>query len=217
MVVESRNLVGLFTCIFLREQHVRSGAIRFNHSYTVMTGLGGTYGNKGAVISRFLFDHTSFCFINAHLAAHQDKVGKRNVDAITILRAPGQPLFSSTGSTPTDIDATKLGRHCFVRGGDGTQVLDFELCFFSGDLNYRIDMNRQKVIDCISNGDLEFLRSCDQLLRQRTNPSSAAGQMNLVNVFEEGLLNFAPTYKYDRGSDIYDSSEKKRTPAWCDR
>jgi len=35
--------------------------------------------------------------------------------------------------------------------------------------------------------------------------------------FDEPQITFAPTYKYNRGSTEYDTSEKKRIPAWCDR
>jgi hypothetical protein len=38
---------------------------------------------------RFVLDMSSFCFIVAHLPAHQNKVGKRNVDALTIIRSTG--------------------------------------------------------------------------------------------------------------------------------
>lgn len=32
--------------------------------------------------------------------------------------------------------------------------------------------------------------------------------------YQEGPLLFRPTYKYDYGSDNYDTSEKMRIPAW---
>lgn len=35
--------------------------------------------------------------------------------------------------------------------------------------------------------------------------------------FIEGPLQFKPTYKFDLHSDVYDTSEKKRKPAWTDR
>jgi len=35
--------------------------------------------------------------------------------------------------------------------------------------------------------------------------------------YDEGPLLFPPTYRYDVGTDIYDTSEKMRIPAWTDR
>ena len=48
----------------------------------------------------------------------------------------------------------------------------------------------------------------------------ARGQMASGYIFHgltEASLGFNPTYKFDRGTDVYDSGEKKRIPAWTDR
>ncbi|KAL8670122.1 MAG: hypothetical protein Q9168_005318 [Polycauliona sp. 1 TL-2023] len=59
---------------------------------------------------------------------------------------------------------------------------------------------------------LESLLPHDQLYQQmRTRKAFCDG-------WREGPIDFLPTYKYDVGSvGMFDSSEKKRGPSWCDR
>eukprot|EP00158_Paraphelidium_tribonemae_P007024 Partr_v1_DN28077_c0_g1_i1_m57693 putative Synaptojanin len=200
-MVESRNMVGIFACVFVREQLFN----RLSHceTFSIETGMGGTYGNKGAVLIRMCLDSSSFCFIVTHLPAHQNKVSKRNVDALTIIKSTG---FS-------EFDPDSHSRYMFVRGGDGSQVLDHENIFFFGDLNYRIDLDRQLCIDLIQKDDIAALIAADQLRKQRQMPNSTC----ILRLFQEAPIAFVPTYKYDPGSDVFDSSEKKRSPAFCDR
>lgn len=79
-------------------------------------------------------------------------------------------------------------------------------------MNYRIDSRREAIIAAVHAGELEGLHIHDQLLKEmRFNRGMR------LRGFSEGLLEFDPTYKYDRRTDIYDTSEKRRSPAWCDR
>ena len=79
-------------------------------------------------------------------------------------------------------------------------------------MNYRIDLRRDNVIASIEAGEYESLVPSDQLTKEmKTNRGFRFRQ------FTEGRLAFAPTYKYDRRSSEYDTSEKSRSPAWCDR
>lgn len=81
--------------------------------------------------------------------------------------------------------------------------------FWIGDLNYRLTENPAKSLFTDDNNIGEVIRF-DQLYQE----------MQRKRVFQnyiEGPITFRPTYKYDPGTDNWDSSEKNRAPAWCDR
>ncbi|KIO19887.1 hypothetical protein M407DRAFT_82236 [Tulasnella calospora MUT 4182] len=199
-VIHTENLVGLFTCIFIRsseKESMSSMAIT-----TVKRGMGGHYGNKGAIVSRFVLDDSSFCFINCHLAAGQSEKAARNSDLAAVLEE--RSVF------PEALNADQAV--VFVGGGDGSMILDHEFVFLNGDLNYRIDQRREAVISSIRAGDLQYLLNHDQLLKEMTTNRAFR-----LRIFHEAPITFLPTYKYDRHSNEYDTSEKRRIPAWCDR
>lgn len=92
-------------------------------------------------------------------------------------------------------------------------VLDHDICVLNGDLNYRIDsIPRGSIIGAIATNNLAKLLERDQLLNVRQRNAGFR-----LRAFTELPITFPPTYKYDVGTDIYDSSDKKRSPAWCDR
>ncbi|CAN6607614.1 hypothetical protein TRVA0_003S03268 [Trichomonascus vanleenenianus] len=200
-LVHSSNMVGLFTCVFLKESAVSH--LRSIRSSSVKTGLGGLHGNKGGIAVRMMIDDSSLCFVNCHLAAGQSSSMQRNKDIESILET--QFLDESDNAKFT-------GKGIFVNGGDGTKIMDHEICFFSGDMNYRINLQRLTAMKLLQENNLDKLLENDQLLQQRKkNPSMR------LRAFQEAPILFMPTYKFDIGTDTYDSSEKKRVPAWCDR
>lgn len=79
-------------------------------------------------------------------------------------------------------------------------------------MNYRIDLRRDAILAAVSAGELAYLHTHDQLLK-----AIKLHRGFRLRAFREAPLAFAPTYKYDRRSGTYDSSEKRRAPAWCDR
>lgn len=150
-----------------------------------------------------MLDDSSLCFVNCHLAAGQTQTANRNNDIAGILESESLPMESSL--------ATRADH--FVSGGDGSMIMDHEICLLNGDLNYRIDsIPRNVIIEAIRQNNLTKLLDRDQLLAsRRKNPGFR------LRSFNEAPIAFAPTYKYDVGTDDYDSSDKKRSPAWCDR
>lgn len=84
------------------------------------------------------------------------------------------------------------------------------MVFWFGDFNYRISLNGDEVKNKIKTCNFEYLYLHDQLIQQRI-------AKKVFVDYKEGVLNFAPTYKYDTFSDDYDTSDKCRAPAWTDR
>lgn len=82
--------------------------------------------------------------------------------------------------------------------------------FIVGDLNYRIDLSYDQVCDLIMSKRTEQILEFDQLKRtMRTNEE--------IGKLIEAPIQFDPTYKFDTGSDDYDTSAKRRVPSYTDR
>ena len=79
-----------------------------------------------------------------------------------------------------------------------------------GDLNFRINLSNEEVRHLIHTKNYNALLVNDQLHKQMMDGES-------FPFFEEMEINFPPTYKFDKNTDVYDTSEKNRIPAWTDR
>ncbi|KAH3686308.1 hypothetical protein WICPIJ_002670 [Wickerhamomyces pijperi] len=90
------------------------------------------------------------------------------------------------------------------------KILNHDASFWMGDFNFRIDLDNDTVRSLIELGDYSRLLDHDQLIK-------GMNQNRTFQFFQELDINFAPTYKFDKGTDNYDSSEKQRIPAWTDR
>ncbi|KAI6779083.1 Inositol-1 [Emericellopsis cladophorae] len=87
---------------------------------------------------------------------------------------------------------------------------DHDSVIWLGDFNYRIGLGSDKARALVKRRDLEALYENDQL-----NLQMVAGLA--FPFYSEARISFLPTYRFDVGSDEYDTSEKARIPAWTDR
>ncbi|XP_038151424.1 phosphatidylinositol 4,5-bisphosphate 5-phosphatase A [Cyprinodon tularosa] len=185
VLVTSQRMQGLLLLVFAKYFHLPF--LRGVQTETTRTGLGGYWGNKGGVSARMMVFGHSICFLNCHLPAHMENHDERMEDFESILQ---QQQFE---------------------GQTATGVLDHDLVFWFGDLNFRIeDLEIQAVKSAIDNNKFPMLWEKDQL-------NMAKDSETVLEGFHEGPLKFPPTYKFDVGTNTYDTSGKKRKPAWTDR
>ncbi|CAB1447827.1 unnamed protein product [Pleuronectes platessa] len=185
VLVASQRMQGVLLLVFSKFCHLPF--LRGVQTESTRTGLGGYWGNKGGVSARMTVFGHPLCFLNCHLPAHMRNLEQRMEDFESILQ---QQQFE---------------------GGNATGVLDHDVVFWFGDLNFRIEDYDIHVVKCaIDSNKLPLLWERDQLnMAKNTEP--------ILEGFIEGPLKFPPTYKFDVGTHTYDTSTKKRKPAWTDR
>ncbi|XP_052192687.1 type II inositol polyphosphate 5-phosphatase 15 isoform X2 [Diospyros lotus] len=216
--VGSRQLAGLLIAVWVRNNiraHVGDVDVA-----AVPCGLGRAIGNKGAVGLRMRVYGRIMCFVNCHFAAHLEAVNRRNADFDHVYRTM---IFSRPSNLVNAVAASVSSSIQMLRGTNAMDVNSVEgmpelseadMVVFLGDLNYRLDgVSYDEARDFVSQRSFDWLRERDQL----------RAEMKAGNVFQgmhEAIISFPPTYKFEKhqaGLAGYDSGEKKRVPAWCDR
>ena len=202
-LVSEQQLIGLWLVIYASPEVVPQ--IKNVSTTSVGTGLMGYMGNKGAVTTRIVLGETTrLVFINSHLAAGADKASldRRNWDAAQInSRTRFDPIVDALGSSQNT--------------GEG-------LSSTSGDSAYGSKHSSEDTRDAVPE-PAELDPASLQITISSLLPHDELHQMMkggkaFHDGWEEGPVRFLPSYKYDIGKvGVFDSSEKRRCPSWCDR
>ncbi|EFO28046.2 endonuclease/Exonuclease/phosphatase [Loa loa] len=192
ILIQEVRLVGILLVIYRRidcKVRVEDAAVDVE---VVPTGfpLLGRMGNKGGVAVSLQINDSYLCFVNSHFAAGQEELEKRNQD----YREISQIRFPKSNKS----------------------LFDHDVIFWFGDMNFRLETNND-----LSTDDFRRLCADENAFRDMIVFDQLKNQKKLNHIFvdfkEPDVLNFRPTYKYDPGTTRWDTSEKCRCPAWCDR
>mmetsp|Transcript_16082 Transcript_16082/g.27153 ORF Transcript_16082/g.27153 Transcript_16082/m.27153 type:complete len:319 (-) Transcript_16082:43-999(-) len=198
-----QSMVGCHVAFFFKQRIKEKLMPNSISPCKVKVGVKGVAGNKGAVCIRFQIEEQSFFIMNCHLASGRHKGQERVGQLATIFKSAFKNNLRNRGMT----------------------IENHSQAIILGDLNFRIgDMERDEVLnkvrqeriqDLLDRDDLikAFDKSCFAMVKRQDSPY----QDMLFSQFQEGHINFKPTYKYDLYSDQFDTSKKQRVPAYCDR
>ncbi|QPG75474.1 hypothetical protein FOA43_002829 [Brettanomyces nanus] len=196
VLLRGEQLGGLLSLIFVREAD-NLQYIKEIETASKKTGLKGMAANKGGVAISFNYSKTTkFCFVVSHLAAGYSNTEERHQDFKTIANG--------------------------LRFRQNRMLRDFDVVIWMGDFNFRIDASNDSVRKALKDASMLSAESADKqkifnmlFEHDQLNNQMATGQS--FPFFDEKEISFMPTYKYDKDTSVYDSSEKQRVPAWTDR
>lgn len=78
VMIKHIRIQGILSCVFIRRSlltFLRNVEVNYTR-----TGFGGLWGNKGGVSIRMTINGYNICFVNCHLAAHDNKIERRIQD-----------------------------------------------------------------------------------------------------------------------------------------
>lgn len=198
---------------------------------TTGTGLFGMWGNKGAASIKVTLGAdpsvgvvgTDMVFVNCHLAAGEGKPGveRRKWEFSEIEKKLNVPGLIGTNPLPEilfsgeDVIVDEISDDLPPSGADISGTVDQSLAFVLGDLNYRVALDPDVVLEFLDRKDFDTIFNHDQLLQQ-------IRERKILTGFREMPITFLPTYKYAVGTDDFDdnkpgNNDKARAPSYTDR
>ncbi|XP_049869041.1 inositol polyphosphate 5-phosphatase E isoform X2 [Pectinophora gossypiella] len=197
LLLHSYYLGTLHLSIFIRRDLIWFCSLPEDASLSVRPGT--AFRTKGAVAISFALFGSTFLFVTAHLTAHQEKVKERVSDIKRIIRS---------------IDLPK-NLPCRHRSKDVTN--NFDYVFWCGDLNFRLGEPRAAVLRWIEQTEFPLPPHLPHGLLHADQLTAVLEDGAAFRDFKEAPITFPPTYKYDPGSQQFDTSSKQRAPAYTDR
>ncbi|CAO1340761.1 unnamed protein product [Diamesa serratosioi] len=197
VLLHSTSLGTLHLAVFIRRDLIWFCSEPEDASLSVRPG--SAFRTKGAVAISFCLFGTSFLFVTSHLTAHQQKVKERVQDIKRIIHA-------------LDLPRNITLRH---RNKDVTQ--NFDSVYWCGDLNFRLSEPRANLLKWIETTKFPLPAHLPHGFLHTDQLTSVLADGAAFKGFKEAKISFPPTYKYDVGTQHFDTSSKQRAPAYTDR
>ena len=152
------------------------------------TGFVGLSGNKGYCMLQFCYKKKYFVFTTGHLCAGEskDNFNQRKNELNSILSS-----YISSSKKPS--------------------LSSNDYFFIFGDLNFRIQMNKENISKSDSIEKEKLFEMKDIMISN----DELNNFLKKIPTLEEGIINFLPTFKYIKNTNKYNL--QKRCPAWTDR